>query len=519
MAAKSTRTLLDDPRYAEFVRRYAFDLPRFAIEVCRVIPTHQQWEMFESVQEQGSRTSVSSGHGTGKTAGYGIIGLWHLLCYHNSNTILSAPKLTTVSDGVWKEFSDLMGKIKGGPHAWIADYFEVQAERVFVKGFKLSWWVVAKTAPRGSPENLAGAHRDWLLFLVDEASGVPDANFGVITGALTDKRNRMCIASQPTRSSGFFYDTHHTLSKAEGGAWNALVFSSADSPIVSTEFIAEKKKQYTPEEFDIKVLGRFSEQSSKYLLGPKAIQACVGLVAVRPDEPFGWLIPVDVGGGGYRDKSVVLALKVTGDGEYGENARRAQLVKVPVCSNDQDVSDLPGRIITEAGQLNNSMALVDAGGIGLGVCKQLEKADFHNFKKVNWGNPNFKKEYKERYTNQRAQAICGLSRAVQEGRFGIDADIDPAIIKQIVREGSRIPYHYDEKARRYIAKKEDMRKEGIPSPDIWDSCSFSFLEDAYYNLSGEEAANDSSAKDEARKKLMASMGLKPDGTPLDQEAA
>jgi hypothetical protein len=512
VAARVTRTLLDDPRYPDFVKRYAFDLPRFAIEVCRIIPTHQQWEMFESVQDPGSRTSIASGHGTGKTAGYGVIGFWHLLCYHLSNTILSAPKLTTVSDGVWKEFSDLVGKIKSGPHAWITEFFEVQAERVFVKGFKLSWWIVAKTAPRGSPENLAGAHRDWLLFLVDEASGVPDANFGVITGALTDKRNRMCIASQPTRASGFFYDTHHTLSIGEGGAWNNLVFSSEDSPIVSVEFCMEKKKQYTPEEYDIKVLGRFSEQSSKYLLGPKAIQACVGLKVIRDDEEFGWLLPVDVGGGGYRDKSVVLALKVTGEGEFGDMARRVQLVRVPVCSNSQDVSDLPGVIINEAGQRNNSMALVDAGGIGLGVVKQLEKADFHHFIKVNWGSPNFRKEYKDRYVNQRAQAICGLSRAVQEGRFGIDEDIDPAIVKQIVREGSRIPYHWDERARRYIAKKEDMKKDGIPSPDIWDSCSFSFLESAHYNLSGEEAANDSDALGSARKRLLASLGM-------DQEAA
>jgi hypothetical protein len=512
MAKQSKRTLVDDPRFVDFVKRYAFDLPRFCIEVCRIIPTPQQWEMFESVQSPGSRTSVASGHGTGKTAGYGIIGLWHLLCYRDSNTILSAPKLATVSDGVWKEFADLKGKIKEGPHGWIDEYYEVAAQRVYVKGFKLKWWVVAKTAPRGSPENLAGAHRDWLLWLIDEASGVADGNFGVITGSLTDKRNRMCIASQPTRSSGFFYDTHHTLSIDEGGLWNNLVFSSEDSPIVSLEFCAEKKKQYTPEEYDIKVLGRFSEQSSKYLLGPQAIQACVGLKAIRDDEEFGWLIPVDVGGGGYRDKSVILAMKVTGEGEYGEMARRVQLVRVPVCSNSQDVSDLPGRIITEAGERNNSMAVVDAGGIGLGVCKQLEKADFHNFIKVNWGGPNFRKEYKDRYTNQRAQAICGLSRAVQEGRFGIDADIDLDIIKQIIREGSRIPYHYDDKARRYIAKKEDMKKEGIPSPDIWDSCSFTFLESAHYNLSGEEAANDGDSKGEARKRLLASMGI-------DQEAA
>ena len=77
-----------------------------------------------------------------------------------------------------------------------------------------------------------------------------------------------------------------------------------------------------------------------------------------------------------------------------------------------------------------------------------------------------------------------------------------------MREGSRIPYHYDEKARRYIAKKEDMKKEGIPSPDLFDSLAFGFLEDAYYNLSGDEAANDDmDAKAEARKRLLAAMDM------------
>jgi hypothetical protein len=502
-----TKSLREDPRYRDFVLRYSFDLTRFAIEVCRMVPTHQQVEMFDSVAPPGSRTSVASGHGTGKTAGFAVIALWHLLCFYNSNTILSAPKKATVADGVWKEFADLKAKIAAGPHGWVDEYYEVETERVYIKGYKLNWWVVAKTAPRGSPENLAGAHRDWLLFLVDEASGVPDANFGVITGALTDKRNRMCIASQPTRASGFFYDTHHTLSKGEGGAWNNLTFSSADSPIVSEEFIAEKKLQYTPEEFDIKVLGLFSEQSSKYLLGPKAIQACVGRQVILPGEDYGWLQLSDVGGGGYRDKTTLFAVKVAGYGEFGDDARRMQLVRVPVCANDQDVSDLPGRIVTEAGQLPNSMTMIDAGGIGLAVCKALEKADFHAFKKVLWGSPNFKKEYKDRYVNQRAQAICGLARAIQEGRFGIDEGIDPAVVKQIIREGSRIPYHFDEKARRYIAKKEDMRKEGIPSPDAFDSLAFGFLEDAYYNLSGEVAANDDNAKDEAKKRLLAELGM------------
>jgi hypothetical protein len=95
----------------------------------------------------------------------------------------------------------------------------------------------------------------------------------------------------------------------------------------------------------------------------------------------------------------------------------------------------------EAGLLSNASVLIDAGGIGLGVCKQLDKDGFTNYSKIYWGSPNFKKEYKERYVNQRAQAICGLSRAVQDGRFGVDASIPLSFVKKMVKQGSRVPYH------------------------------------------------------------------------------
>lgn len=504
--AKARIFLPADPRYKEFVQRYAFDCTRFAIEVCGLKPTWQQIELFDSVSFPGSRTSVSSGHGTGKTSGFAIIALWHLLCYFLSNTILTAPKISTVSDGVWKEFADLSAKIQNGRQAWIWDYFTIETERVFVKGFKANWFVIAKTAPRGSPENLAGAHRDWLLWLGDEASGITDENFGVITGSLTDKRNRMAIASQPTRPSGFFYDTHHKLSIGKGGRWNNLVFNSEDSPIVSAEFIAEKKQQYTEEEYSIKVRGEFPENSSKFLLGRKAIEACKGLEVIKPGDPYGWLLPLDVGGGGYRDASVMPAFKVNGLGEYGPDARRAQLVSVPVFSNSINPAELHGHVLTESRERANAGALIDAGGMGLVVCKQLDLDGFANYRKVNWGNPNFAKEYKERYFNQRAQAICGLTRAVQEGRFGISPEVPASFVDKLVEQGSRIPYHYDEKARRVIAKKEDMRTDGIPSPDIWDTCSFVFLEDAHYSLAEDfDAPAAGSAKEDARARILATL--------------
>ena len=445
-------------------------------------------------------------HNTGKTSGYGMIAIWHLLCFVNSNTYLSAPKLKTLQEGVWKEIADAKARIEKGPHAWIADYFIVEAERVFVAGHKMQWFVACRTAPRGSPENLAGTHRDWLLWLIDEASGVPDANFGVIGGALTDARNRMCLASQPTRPSGFFYDTHHSLSTDNGGPWNALVFNSEDSPLVSDTFILNKLMEYGGEdsvEYQIKVQGRFPENSDEFLLGRKAVERVIGAKpCVLDADPWGYILTVDVAAGEYRDKSVMTLARVTGYADYGEDVRRVDVVKVPLYSNTRNLDDLSGEVFTFASQLPNCTVLIDAGGMGIAVCQRLEALGLPNVVRVKWGLPCFKTRYKERFLNQRAQASVLAARAVKEGRLTLPAEHR----KEILDQATRIPYHFDEKARYVIEKKEKMKADGIPSPDLWDTICFFFLEDASYMIAeghGLEEAEDRAAN--ARDRALADL--------------
>lgn len=481
MAARTALTLLDDKRFIAFAKRYAFDLARFAIEVFGVTPTWQQLLLFASVQKPGSRTSVSSGHGTGKTAAFAIIALWHLLCYHGSNTFLTGPKLGTIQQGVWKEFADLQNKIKAGACAWVADYFTVEHERVYVNGHKLNWFVMPKTAPRGTPENLAGTHRTWLLWLADEASGIPDANFGVIGGALTDERNRFCLASQPTRSSGFFYDTHHRLATDAGGPWTPLVFNSEESPLVSDNFIRDKLIEYGGEEsveYQIKVQGRFPENQDGFLLGRKQVEARIGAEPViMPGEAYGNLLLVDVGAGEYRDKSVAVHARVIGSGDIGAEARRADVVDVPIFTNTRNIEDFTGEVFQLASRISNCTVLVDAGGMGVAVCQKLEALGVVVVR-VRWGNPCWSKKLQERFFNQRAAATVLCAKAIKDGRMSL-----PRVhTKDLLDQATRLPYHFDEKARYVIMKKEDMREEGIPSPDLFDALAFIFLESATYTV-------------------------------------
>ena len=112
MAVKTkTIALLDDPRWWDFIERYAYDLGRFAVEVCGMndienkAPTWQQFELFDLIQENGCRVSVSSGHSTGKTRSAGVVALWHLCCYANSIMMFTAPQITQLRNQVWKEIT------------------------------------------------------------------------------------------------------------------------------------------------------------------------------------------------------------------------------------------------------------------------------------------------------------------------------------------------------------------------------------------------------------------------------
>jgi len=474
----AVKTILSDIRYIEFVKRYANNLNAFSIEVCGTIPTPQQYDLNNSVVPVGSRTSVSSGHGIGKSRLIAVAALWHLLCYHGSNTMLTAPKIEQVRNIAWKEINDIKNHVEKTPHAWVCQYFVIEAERVYVIGFKATWFIFAKTAPRGSSENLAGQHRDWYLLIADEASGIPDEHYKVLTGALTDKRNRMLLTSQPTKSSGYFYDTHHSLSKKEGGAWNTFVMSSEESPRVSLDFCREKKLEYTEIEYTIKVLGQFPDKTDGNLLGRKEIEACFGRNVMRESDAYGVIMSVDVGAGEYRDKSVAIVALVSGYGDTGSDARRVQIISVPIWSNTRNIQDLTGDIFRATAELENCTTIVDAGGMGVAVCQQLETLGLPDIKRVYWGKPCFQNNNRERFFNLRSQAIVCASRAAKEGRLGIAADVPCR--KEILDQASRIPYHFDERARYRIESKEEMRRQGLSSPDSWDAIAQLFLEGVAY---------------------------------------
>ena len=96
------RSCVTDPRWRELVALYRYDWIAAADVLFGKTPTWQQDLIIESVQEQGSKTSVSSGHGTGKSDMTSIMIMLFIIMYPGARAIIVANKIQQVMTGIFK---------------------------------------------------------------------------------------------------------------------------------------------------------------------------------------------------------------------------------------------------------------------------------------------------------------------------------------------------------------------------------------------------------------------------------
>jgi hypothetical protein len=166
-------------------------------------------------------------------------------------------------------------------------------------------------------------------------------------------------------------------------------------------------------------------------------------------------------------------------GDLGADARRVEYIEIPYCTNSKNEIIFAGDLVNLVGRLSNATLLVDNGGVGATVNKLIEASGVPVVK-VDWGKPCFKKEYRDRFYNRRACAMVRFRDAIRSGRVVLPQNIDKKLKNKILLQGARLPYHFAEAGglRYVMEKKEEMRKKGIKSPDIFDAMSFVWLEDA-----------------------------------------
>lgn len=464
----------DDPRYPAFIERYAGDCYRFAVEVVGITPSAQQKQMMDAISHPGARVSVSSGHGTGKSKSISSIVLWHMLCFYDSWTMITANTIDQIKASSLKELGKDIAAIGKGPHGWVAPHIELMGDGdMRIKGRPHSWRMELATANARNANKMAGRHAKRLLIIVDEASSVPDEVMNTLNGALTEQENRMFLTSQPTKSGGFFYDTFHTLSKAHGGSWQNLTLSSLESPHTSDEALADMWRRYDDDERRVRLLGQFPQDTSRLFMGLRDVERCYGLSGVMDGKEWGWVLSCDIASGeGLRDKSVASVCRVWG---YGDD-RRVEVVRIPMFTNNIRANTVAGYLSEIGSEFPGVTYAVDSGGLGINVCQDLEDMG-KNVHRINWGNPCFTSLNKERYMNLRAQATHQMARAAKEGRLQISTVEHKGVL---VDQLAHIPKLFSDAGKIKVPAKHGKEWEGRGSPDGADTIAFCFLEGLAY---------------------------------------
>lgn len=241
-----------------------------------------------------NRLAIKSGKGVGKSALIAWI-LLHFLCTRNEVKVAcTATTASQLYDVLWAE----VRKWRDGMGVEYKKFFpvEITSDRVYLEGMELNF-AIAKTARREQPEALQGIHSKNTLFLIDEASGVPDEIFAVAEGAMSTEGAKVVMTGNPTRTDGYFYDAFH----ADYQRWRRITVSGKDSPAVTGDYLEYMLSKWgeTSNEYRVGVMGEFPISGMDDKIIPRGLlDAARGrVVEGLESEKVYWGVDVASGGG------------------------------------------------------------------------------------------------------------------------------------------------------------------------------------------------------------------------------
>jgi len=432
-------------RLAEAVLYYAQHPGHFVRDVLKAEPDPWQEEALNALAA-GRNVAVRSGHGTGKSADAAWAIIWRLLCFPHSVVPVTAPTQHQLQDVLWPELAKWIER------AGLDNVLRWTATRVSVVGHERTWFAVARTS--NQPERLAGFHNPYLLYVVDEASGIPQSTWEVIDGARTTAGAVVLAIGNPTQRSGGFFDAFHRHRKF----WHCIHVSSADSPRVDPAWVEEMAQKWGRDSdiFRVRVLGEFPRGDADTFITVDLAEA-----AAMREVPAEGPVQIGVDVARYGDSETVIV------------ARQGLRVLWMECYRQRGVTEVTGLVLAAARRAREQTGAaqvtvaVDDTGVGGGVTDGLrELAREHRWLKV--VPVNFGGAGDEHYADT-ASAMWGRLRELL-AEIAIPNDDD--LIGQLTTRRYRVT----PKGKVQLESKEDLRRRGLPSPDRADALALAFWE-------------------------------------------
>ena len=248
----------------------------FVREVFNATPDPWQDEVLRAFPSN-PRIAMKASKGPGKSCLESWLAWNFLLTRPNPRMVAMSISGDNLRDGLWAEMAKWQQK-----SPLLKELFVWQKERIFHKDYPNTWWMSARQWSKSAdPSTLgitvAGLHEDYVMVLLDESGGFPDAIMAAAEGILSSfKEGHIVQAGNPTHLEGPLY----RACTVDKGKWYVVEITSDPedpnrSPRVSTKWAQDQIDSYGRDNpwVLVNVFGRFPPSSFNALIGPEDIAA------------------------------------------------------------------------------------------------------------------------------------------------------------------------------------------------------------------------------------------------------
>ena len=450
------RELSLDHRQLRIIEDCARDRIYFAEAVLGITPEDWQADIWRALDAGETRISIRSGNGAGKTMFCAVTSIHYLLFRNDVKIPITAPAASQLRDGLIPECNKW---IKTLP-----DFLRIRLhstqDRIVRRDDPMANFISFRTARKETPEALAGIHANNIMAIADEASAVVEPVFEAAQGTLSTAGAIMILIGNPTRLTGFFFQTHHKLKKY----WYTKHLTSFDSSRVDQEFIDNIARTYgaDSDQYRVKVLGEFPTGSENALIARSVVMAAVNRDVVASKGATRW--GVDCGRGGdastlvMRKRNVIYGAKEW----YTRNLMESvSIIKKAwdECSDD----DKPESI------------LVDVIGVGAGVADRLRELNLP----VVDVNVAESASMSSRYPRLRDEMWFTAKDYFEalNCKIQLGSQLSDEVAEKLVTEMSSPLEIFTASGKSGVESKAQMKMRLLPSPNLADALCHTFVFD------------------------------------------